>query len=74
MDDKGGGDIKPEKLADAIEPLAEMGTAINDRGAAGEPSTSGRKDLPWSRSSQQIKSPTLRLHNGIVHKPKAVLR
>jgi len=29
-----------------------------------EASTTGRKELPWTRSSCRIKSPSLRLHNG----------
>ncbi len=32
--------------------------------AAEEPSTSGRSELPWTRASHRIRSPSVRLHNG----------
>ncbi|KAK9907979.1 hypothetical protein WJX75_000974 [Coccomyxa subellipsoidea] len=34
--------------------------------AAEEPSTSGRSELPWTRASHRIRSPSVRLHNELV--------
>lgn len=65
IDDSGKGELKPESVADVAQPFVFKAQPPSQNGSEkDEPSTSGRKDLPWSRASKQIKSPTLRLHHG----------
>ena len=52
-------------LPDARAPEPEEGAPDSLGNAAQEGIlTTERKELPWTRSSRRIKSPSLRLHNG----------
>ena len=62
VDDSGDGTLKPEKLGDDRHPAAVPPQPVDH--SATEAPASEPKQLPWSRASKQIRSPTLRLHHG----------
>lgn len=68
VDDKGDGDLKPAGLQNlAIQDIASPVASSNETfvfKAQSADDNSQPKELPWSKASKQIKSPSLRLHHG----------
>jgi hypothetical protein len=58
------GEPKVEEGAKSVEVPPELPNGNNAAAAESEAAVLGRKELPWTRSSKQIRSPSLRLHNG----------